>query len=565
MPEQVSVQQFAAKIRERRPDLANIPDVTLVAKTLAAAPNLKEYVDLTALPGTEKGAFESPKYGPTGPNATEMVSEQAANVLKGIPQAVTGIPAAAKSVFNILKSGLSGNAGQAVSQTGDLVKGALQPFTTTARGVGALAGVSEAPTDEEFATAAQGAGAMLGAAELPNVVSGLKQGAFSAIRGRFSKVPETMMSRAADARALVQDRPAGVPITTTEAVKQAVRPIVNAGASVTENIAKYIAAKRDAGIPIGQMLVPPEEAPITGTPSNVRYAETDSAQRLLRAPYVEPAPAESAPLNIPRPGVPASVQQDLASASRARELSEVAADELRRSRQWQPATEPIGESGPLNIPRPGVSPTVAQDIEAYNATRADVNPAIKRVEESIAPSGTKAKSSALRNVPQLLQEAPELAEIPKGPAFDKALMGRFQRASNIINATEDQIPRTTTVPQQPIADGLASLYEEYQERGLTKAATAVAKEWDRWAKLPDQIPWETFRDMKRGFFKQNNVNSSALRRAYGVLMNASSQVSPELAEANRVYSVFRRGLENAGIDLQTGRRISAVGRMMNKR
>src|SRR5689334_2076144 len=95
MADKLSVQQFAAKIRERRPDASSIPDITLVGKVLAAAPQLKDYVDLTALPGTEKGVFESPKYGPTGPNGTEMVSEQAANILKGIPQAVTGIPSAA--------------------------------------------------------------------------------------------------------------------------------------------------------------------------------------------------------------------------------------------------------------------------------------------------------------------------------------------------------------------------------------------------------------------------------------------------------------------------------------
>ncbi len=54
MAEKLSIEQFAAEIKKRRPDLANIPNDTLVGKTLGAAPELKEFVNLdTAMPAPE--------------------------------------------------------------------------------------------------------------------------------------------------------------------------------------------------------------------------------------------------------------------------------------------------------------------------------------------------------------------------------------------------------------------------------------------------------------------------------------------------------------------------------
>lgn len=174
MPEQVSVQEFARKIRERRPDLAHIPDITLVGKTLHAAPNLREYVDMSQLPGMD----QPPSNAPDDRTAFQVASDQAANVIKGIPQAITGIPSALGSLYDVGKNALTGNFSGAASGAGQMVKGALSPLTTSARGAGALIAPNSvgAPNQQEWEGAAQGAGAMLGAAELPNLLSGVKAG-----------------------------------------------------------------------------------------------------------------------------------------------------------------------------------------------------------------------------------------------------------------------------------------------------------------------------------------------------------------------------------------------------
>ena len=49
-------------------------------------------------------------------------------------------------------------------------------------------------------------------------------------------------------------------------------------------------------------------------------------------------------------------------------------------------------------------------------------------------------------------------------------------------------------------------------------------------------------------------------RAYCVLMDGAGPISPELAQANRSYSVVRRALNDAGIDILTGRWIRDVGK-----
>ena len=49
-------------------------------------------------------------------------------------------------------------------------------------------------------------------------------------------------------------------------------------------------------------------------------------------------------------------------------------------------------------------------------------------------------------------------------------------------------------------------------------------------------------------------------RAYCVLMDGAGPISPELAQANCSYSVVRLVLNDAGIDIRTGRRIRDVGK-----
>lgn len=202
MADQVSLHEFAQKIRERRPDLSSVPDVTLVAKTLAAAPELKQYVDIGNLPGMDAVA----KVVPDARTPGMVASDQAANVLRGIPQVVTGIPAAISALGGLAKDIGTGHAGAAVDKVKTMLAGMAQPVTTPIKG--ALSGQRVSlpglpgsvqfpefpegnPANPAWGQAAQGAGAMLGAAELPNVVSGINQYVVQPLANRVASAVDT--------------------------------------------------------------------------------------------------------------------------------------------------------------------------------------------------------------------------------------------------------------------------------------------------------------------------------------------------------------------------------------
>ncbi len=184
--QQLSLQEFASKLRERYPDLADVPDVTLVGKALAAAPDLKQFVDIGNLPGMnaiQKVSADS-RTGGLNPFTSEVMQDQAANVIKGIPQAITSIP----GVVQTLAKGMTGNPKETVQNLRDMILGAAQPAVTSARGAlsgrkislpGLTGGVQIPelpegdPSNPAWAQAAQGAGAQLAAAELPNALEGM--------------------------------------------------------------------------------------------------------------------------------------------------------------------------------------------------------------------------------------------------------------------------------------------------------------------------------------------------------------------------------------------------------
>src|SRR6516164_9386158 len=131
MPEQYSIQEFAKILREQWPDTANVPDMTLVGKTIAANPSLKQY--LKTSPDT---SYSSPEYpqGASSRTATEVMQDQAANVLKGIPTALTGIPGFVRDLaIGPVAKAFTGNASGAVTDVGNMVKTAALPITVPAR------------------------------------------------------------------------------------------------------------------------------------------------------------------------------------------------------------------------------------------------------------------------------------------------------------------------------------------------------------------------------------------------------------------------------------------------
>ena len=124
MPEQLSIKDFAAKIRERRPDLASVSDDLLVGKTLESAPQLKQFVNLdTTVPAPEGilsqlfGHLGVQKHDPgiatmgnpsmlmgNVPSLTQpsVASEGAAQSLVGMGQALKAAPGAAMDAAGVM-------------------------------------------------------------------------------------------------------------------------------------------------------------------------------------------------------------------------------------------------------------------------------------------------------------------------------------------------------------------------------------------------------------------------------------------------------------------------------
>jgi len=104
--------------------------------------------------------------GPESRTATEVMQDQAANVLKGAGQAITGIP---DFIRQAITAGTSGDATGITNLAKSAVQGAIQPFMPVAKTV---AGNPPSPESPEWEQAAQGAGNMLVSSELPNALSG---------------------------------------------------------------------------------------------------------------------------------------------------------------------------------------------------------------------------------------------------------------------------------------------------------------------------------------------------------------------------------------------------------
>jgi hypothetical protein len=186
-------------------------------------------------------------------------------------------------------------------------------------------------------------------------------------------------------------------------------------------------------------------------------------------------------------------------------------------------------------------------------------------ERALAPSGRVQKLSTIRNTPELLKVAPELRGVPPGSLFDTNLVKAFERVESTVDAAEQSVPRSTKVPKEKIMSDFDALKQDYAARNLGESVRAVEKVEAAWKDQPAMIPWDDFVKLKRAFLKEGrSASNAAMRRAYGVLMDASTRVSETLAKANKDYSTVRKALDAAGIDPVTGRRIGQVGKAPQK-
>lgn len=92
---------------------------------------------------------------------TQVMLDQAKHVAMGIPQAITGIPSMISNTASAVSDLVTG---KGADKAKALLKGAVQPITTSIQGAGALLAPESfpAPSQQEFESAAEGAGANAG-------------------------------------------------------------------------------------------------------------------------------------------------------------------------------------------------------------------------------------------------------------------------------------------------------------------------------------------------------------------------------------------------------------------
>lgn len=202
MADKLSIEEFAAEIKKRRPDLASIPNDTLVGKTLGAAPELKEFVNLdTAMPapegilsqlfghlGVQKSDPATPMVGisPAGMpimNGAQpsVASEGAAQSLLGMGKTVAATPGALWDAFKL------GTGGPATLLSG--LRDAYQGAKSGASNMASTLTNPPPPESSQWPQVQQQAGGMLASAELPNAVAGAGQAISPLVRALGEAFP----------------------------------------------------------------------------------------------------------------------------------------------------------------------------------------------------------------------------------------------------------------------------------------------------------------------------------------------------------------------------------------
>lgn len=279
-------------------------------------------------------------------------------------------------------------------------------------------------------------------------------------------------------------------------------------------------ASRGVGTLAGGLVLPDAAAETAGAASAAATgpALQDLASRARLARAKNPIADSATSISLTRP---ASLVQPVASAGAA-----VAA----------PVLEKLAQIRSGGAPPPDVVPGSPE----YNVVKMGIN-----------PSGYKANLSSIYNIPDLMKEVPELKNTSPGPAFDQKLLNGFKRAEHNLVAAEDSIPDDTPVDTGDAVKKLSDMEAQYSDQLNNKAVRSIAKVRDGLEALGTNIPWDQFIKIKRTFFDEVPLSSSAGRDAYQVFKQMSDKVSAAtgagLTEANKSYFVTKIAIENAKI------------------
>lgn len=533
----MSLAQFGQTIKAKYPDYASIPDEEIGRRMLTKYPEYADRVDQgTPQPespaqfGAAQNGRAREDYGPgelAVDNAREFALGGAERLGVDLQSPIVGtVKNLVGGAAHMLKEHVMGRGAAMAPQ---IIEGITEPYLETVKGLRAgdyqkaAHGAGGVVTDIAGAVLAGSPGAAQKVGNVPKKALGTVLDPESLkLRAAANRVPQagglTISDLAASSVGGVAGGGPGAVVGMGLNRLRKAQKFRNAKAGVQEGLADYIASAdkapvyKDTAAPIVRNDVP--------LPEGILPPElgVDYTPRLT--PEATPAVRQDIPFEMPADNAPPY--------------------------QFQDPPPLVRNDIPFNVELPPPAPRP---------------PDYSMIERGIAPSGEAAQRSTLKNAPKLAEELPELQNIPPGDMFDRTLVDGFKRVEGDVEMVENQIPRSTTVPKAQIISTWKELVQEYAGRGLPKSVRSLERVLETWEKLPSAIPWDTFLGLKRSFFKEAaSASSSTMRRAYGTLMEATSQISPELAQANKSYSVVRRALDDARLDPITGRRIRKVGK-----
>lgn len=337
----------------------------------------------------------------------QVAGDQAMNVVKGAMNVIPGMIHEGGNLVDAAWKGASGRSVEGVMQASDtaanVLHGVAAPFqglATSARGLGAAIAPEtiNAPSRQDWEEAAQTGGATA-------VGAGLE--------GLRTVAPETMMSKAASARSVVANIPdPSFPLTkfsaATQAAKAVARPVVNAGATVLEKLAKI-----RAGRPLveGQSYAPETQ--------NATFPATDDP------PILDAAAARTDHVSTP-PEMRTSMDYDPSAATGTPSLPrsyEVTAEQTRLARLRE----------------------LRQMQQQHYANDFDNTPLMDTADSGPAMSGTLPETTAFK----LEGNAPEIAgRLPQSP--ERVTMPPEPQVPNSATLQNYAAPTYEPPPMQPL-------------------------------------------------------------------------------------------------------------------
>ncbi len=257
----------------------------------------------------------------------------------------------------------------------------------------------------------------------------------------------------------------------------------------------------------------------------------------------------------------------------------------------------------------GTLPAVYGGVKGVQGVRARVNamrgrnPVVTKIEQRLAPSGREAQAKAMDVAPKLAQN-PKLVGVGQ-EAFEKRLFTEFKTADSAVKAAETATPKATTIVKQDVLADIDAAIDKLQipasptiqrvpvmtpGKGVTgfqnktvsqsvsghpDALKVLKASRDDIAKLPDNIPFHELVTYRRQLDRAiqtgggwKDTATAAERAAMEAKRNVVNSIRAKLGDAsapfkaaNKQFSTYADGMEAAGLDWNTGRKLSRVGKV----